>query len=118
MFILPPLLAGAAPAPSLNWPRAQRPPSKHRQMLAGLPAASAVLWAPGSQAGPSHGSRPMAVPCGSGGRGRGVPLLFCDRSNGGAGCLGDCNMVNHPIQDLNWRICVLWKNTSTSSTAS
>ena len=45
MFILLPLPAGAAPAPSLNWPRAQRRPSKHRQTLAGLPAASAVRWA-------------------------------------------------------------------------
>ena len=45
MFILPPLPAGAAPAPSLNWPWAQRRPSKRRQTLAGLPAASAMHWA-------------------------------------------------------------------------
>ena len=64
----------------------------------------------GSQAGPACGSRRGAVPCsGSGGRGRGVPLLLCDRSNGGTRCLGDWNMVNQPVRDLNWRICVLWK---------
>ena len=47
MFILPPLPAGAAPAPSLNRPWAQRRPSKRRQTEAqtGLPAASAVRWA-------------------------------------------------------------------------
>ena len=45
MFILPPLLAGATPVPSLNRPRAQRRPSKRRQALAGLPAASAVRLA-------------------------------------------------------------------------
>ena len=45
MFILPPLLAGAAPAPLLNQPRAQRQPSEHRQTLAGRPAASTVCWA-------------------------------------------------------------------------
>lgn len=28
------------------------------------------------------------------GRGRGVPFLFCGRSNGGTRCLGDCHMAN------------------------
>ena len=36
---------GAALAPSLNQPWAQRQPSERRQMLAGPPAASAVHWA-------------------------------------------------------------------------
>ena len=66
---------------------------------------------PSSQAGPACSSRHAAVLCGGGGggRGRGVPLLLCDQSNGGTRCLGDCNMVNQPIRDLNWRICILWK---------
>ena len=49
MFILRPLPAGAAPAPSMNRPRAQWRPSKHRQMLAGLPAATTVRWAPAAR---------------------------------------------------------------------
>ena len=64
---------------------------------------------PGSQAGPGRSSRHAAFSCGGGSRGRGVPLLLCDRSNGGTRCLGDWNMVNQPVRDLNWRICVLWK---------
>ena len=59
-----------------------------------------------SQAGPAHSSRHMAVPCSgsssSGGRGRGVPFE----------AMGD-----QSVQDPNQRICVLWKNTSTPSTA-
>ena len=31
---------------------------------------------------------------GSGGKGRGVSFFFCGRSNGGAGCLGDCDMAS------------------------
>ena len=46
MFILPPLLAGTAPAPSLNQPGAQLQPSQRREMLVGLPAVSTVRWAP------------------------------------------------------------------------
>ena len=49
MFILSPLPAGAAPAASMNRPRAQWRPSKHRQTLAGLLAASAVRWAPAAR---------------------------------------------------------------------
>ena len=49
MFILPPLLAGAAPAPLLNQPHAQRQPSEHRQTLAGRPAASTVCWTPAAR---------------------------------------------------------------------
>ena len=55
---------------------------------------------PSSQAGPARGFRRTAVPNSSNSRGRGVPLLFCDRSNGGTGCLGNCNVVNQPVQDL------------------
>ena len=49
MFILPPQPAGAFWAPSLNQPRAQRWPSQRRQTLVGLPAASAVRWAPAAR---------------------------------------------------------------------
>ena len=49
IFILPPLPVGAAPALSLNRPQAQRRPSKRRQTLAGLLAASAVRWAPAAR---------------------------------------------------------------------
>ena len=99
MFILPPLPTGAAPAPSLNRPRAQRRPRKRRD-TGGATGCERCVLGTSSQAGSARGSRLAAVPCGSGGRGRGVPLLFCDRSNGGTGCLGNCNVVNQPVQDL------------------
>ena len=118
MFILPPLTAGIAPTPSLNRPRAQRQPSECKRRLAGLSVASTVRWAQAARLVRSAAPNVQLFCAAAAVAGaEECPSSFVMEAMGEPDVWGTATWCIS-LSGINWRICVLWKNTSISSTAS